>query len=315
MLDPTLGNVNHSCDPNIFIMMDGPRVSVRTLRRIKKDEELYISYIETTNPHLRRQSELKARWFFDCSCAKCQKGARLSEDKWLIEPANLPQSLKNIADQLFRDRSFSQDPADYVGDSPDEQRVAAIQWRAFTAYEATQRLQDPKSAVQAIEDAMHMCRDSGLWTICRQPYAALRDDLIVNLLSIGNYSSAWAHCAKRFVHIHPVLYPVPFHPVRVVQTWQMAMLAAYIASTPEGTGAPGVNMGLIAMMLVKQVLDASHCSHGAGSAFTKSVKRKAEEMIEELKRSLDGTVDTEVMDRELEVQRDLLREMADQVRI
>jgi hypothetical protein len=295
--------------------MDGPKVTIRTLQPVKENEELYISYIDTTNPYYRRQSELKTRWFFDCHCNKCQKGATVAEDKWAIEPKNLPKSLRDIADQITQDGSFALDPANYVGISQNEQRVAAIQWRAFSAYEATQRLQDPKSAVQAIEDAMRMCHESGLWPVYRQPYAALRDDLIVNLLSISNYSSAWAHCAKRFIHIHPILFPVSFHPVRVVQTWQMAMLAAYLASTPEGVGSPGVNMGLIAMMLVKQTLDASHYSHGENSAFARSVKRKAEEMIEELKRSLGGDADKVAMDRELEVQRDLLMQMGDWVQI
>jgi hypothetical protein len=90
----------------------------------------------------------------------------------------------------------------------------------------------------------------------------------------------------------------------------MAMLAAYLASTEEGVGAPGVNMGLIAMMLVKQVLDVASLSHGPENAFAKSVKEKAEEMIEELKRSV-GNPDNEIMNRELEVQRDRLMEMGD----
>jgi hypothetical protein len=74
-------------------------------------------------------------------------------------------------------------------------------------------------------------------------------------------------------------------------------------------------MGLIAMMLVKQVLDASNMSHGAKSAFTKSVKRKAEEMMEELRRGLGGNPDKGVMDQELEAQRDMLVQMGDWIKI
>jgi SET and MYND domain-containing protein len=64
------------------------------------------------------------------------------------------------------------------------------------------------------------------------------------------------------------------------------------------------------MMLVKQVLDVAHLSHGPANAFTKSVKAKAEEMIEELKRSL-GNPNSEVMNKELEIQRDRLMDMGD----
>jgi SET and MYND domain-containing protein len=295
-------------------MMDGASTSLRTLRPIKKDEEIYISYIDATNPFHRRQSELKARWFFDCNCTKCEKGAVLDEDKWVQHPNTLPTKFQKIADTLLNHEKVAQDPSNYVGDTNEDLRVAALQGKAFAEYEEAQALQHPSKIVQKIEDAMHLCHQSGLWPVHRQPYAALRDDLIVNLLSLGRYPTAWAHCAKRYKYILPKLYPVPFHPIRIVQTWQMAGLAIYLAGTPEGVGAPGVNMGLIAMMLVKQVLDASALSHGKESAFAKSVGRKAEEMMEELKRSLGGRPDSAVMNAELEAQRDMLSQMGDLVK-
>ncbi|KAF1842697.1 SET domain-containing protein [Cucurbitaria berberidis CBS 394.84] len=314
ILDPILGHINHSCDPNSFVIMDGAEISIRTLKPIKRDEEIYISYIDTTNPYYRRQSELQARWFFRCKCTKCQKGATLDEDQWALEPKALSKKVQDEADAVAEHEAYAQDPANYVGETKDEIKVATIQGKAFAAYEEVQRIGDAEQALQAIESAMRFCHESGLWPVYRQPHAALRDDIILNLLSIGDYPTAWAHCAKRYKYILPKLYPIYFHPIRVVQTWQMAMLAAYLASTKDGIGAPGVNMGLIAMMLVKQVLDASSLSHGSNSAFTKSVRRKAEEMIEELKRSV-GNPDKEVMDRELEAQRDMLMQMGDSIKM
>ncbi|KAH9873928.1 hypothetical protein IAQ61_004555 [Plenodomus lingam] len=314
VLDSTLGHINHSCDPNAYIMMDGAETSIRTLRPIKKGEEVYISYIDTTNPFSRRQSELKARWFFVCKCTKCQKGATLDEDNWAIEPENLPNEMDHAADAIITREALAQDPSNYVGDSKEEIKIAALQGKAFAEYERAQQLQSPEAAVQAIQDVMQFCQQSKLWPLHRQPYAALRDDLIVNLLSMGKFTEAWAQCAKRYRYILPKLYPIPFHPVRVVQTWQMAMLAAYLASLKEGVGAPEANMGLIAMMLVKQVLDAARFSHGAESAFTRSVRLKAEEMIEALKGNI-GNPNKAVMDRELKVQRDILIEMGDWVKV
>lgn len=295
-------------------MMDGPHISVRTLKPIKKDQEIYISYIDTTNPFSRRQNELQLRWFFTCKCSKCQKGATLDEDEWAMEVDDLPAKMHPIADGIIEREAVDENPANYVGDSVAARRVAAIQGKAFASYEQMQHVGDATEAVQGIQDVMSLCHMSQLWPVYRQPYAALRDDLIVNLLSMGKYPEAWAQCAKRYRYILPKLYPVQSHPVRVVQTWQMAMLAAYLASTADGVGAPGVNMGLIAMMLVKQVLDASSFSHGLDSEFTKSVRAKAEEMIEELKRSV-GNPNKEIMDRELEVQRDLLMQMGDWVKM
>jgi len=314
ILDPTLGNINHSCDPNAFVIMDDASVSIRSLKHIEKDEEVYISYIDTTDPYHRRQSELKARWFFDCHCTKCQKGATLNEDTWATDPTSLPKEMQTIADTIMERETIAQDPANYVGISTSDMRAAAIQGKAFAEYEAAQSCQDPAEAVHTIQEAMRLCHQSGLFPPHRQPYAALRDELIVNLLSVGNYHLAWAQCAKRYKYIHPILYPIGFHPVRVVQTWQMAMLAAYLASTQDGVGAPGVNMGLIAMMLVRQVHDASKYSHGEGSAFVTSVKAKAEEMIAELARSLGGNPERRVPDREIKVQREMLAQMGDWVK-
>jgi hypothetical protein len=296
-------------------MMDGPVISLRTLKPIKKDQEVYISYIDATNPYHRRQSELAARWFFKCKCTKCQRGATLEVDRWACEPRTLPDKIKDVADQLIARESFSQDPANYVGETQDDQRAAAIQGKAFAEYEEAQAMQDPKDVISKIEGAMRLCHQSGLWPVHRQPLAALRDDLIVNLLSVGNYPIAWAQSALRYKHILPIHCPVAFHPVRVVQTWQMAVLAVFLAGTPEGIGAPGVNMGLIAMMLVKQVLDASSLSHGPDSAFTKSVKRKADEMMTELKRTLGGNPDNGIMNKELEAQRDYLMQMGDWIKV
>ncbi|CBX95721.1 hypothetical protein LEMA_P028730.1 [Plenodomus lingam JN3] len=281
VLDSTLGHINHSCDPNAYIMMDGAETSIRTLRPIKKGEE---------------------------------KGATLDEDNWAIEPENLPNEMDHAADAIITREALAQDPSNYVGDSKEEIKIAALQGKAFAEYERAQQLQSPEAAVQAIQDVMQFCQQSKLWPLHRQPYAALRDDLIVNLLSMGKFTEAWAQCAKRYRYILPKLYPIPFHPVRVVQTWQMAMLAAYLASLKEGVGAPEANMGLIAMMLVKQVLDAARFSHGAESAFTRSVRLKAEEMIEALKGNI-GNPNKAVMDRELKVQRDILIEMGDWVKV
>jgi hypothetical protein len=42
-LDPLAACANHSCDPNAYIVMDGPRLSMRTFTEIKKDEEIFLS--------------------------------------------------------------------------------------------------------------------------------------------------------------------------------------------------------------------------------------------------------------------------------
>ena len=309
ILDPTLGHLNHSCDPNAYVVMDGAEAAIRALKPIRKDEEIYISYIEATNPHSRRQSELQARWFFTCKCSKCQKGPTLSEDRWAIEPKDLAQKWKAVADNMIENADFPHDPANYVGDSEDEKRVAAIQGQAFQDYEDSQRITDPAEAIKKIEDGMRLCHQTGLWPVIRQPYAAFRDDLIVNMLTVDNYQVAITQCAKRYRYILPKLYTQLSHPIRVVQTWQTAMLALYLASE-ERLVAPGIDMPVVAYMLVMEVNHAAKSSHGENSAFAKSVMMKLGEMRTQF-HSLLGEKADELLANRIPSQRKLFLAMGD----
>jgi hypothetical protein len=275
MIDPLLCHANHSCDPNAYIIMDGPQVQLRTLRDVKKDEEVFISYIDTTNPFARRQSELQERWFFTCECSKCQQGIHTQEDEWSIPTKDLPQNADDIVNEVFK------------------------------SYEE-QRQSDPSATMTTIESAMQLCNQSGFWPIHRQPYPALRDDLIVNLLAAAQYETAWAHCAKRHRYTAK-LYPQPHHPIRVVQTWQMAMLAQYLASM--GTQIkPGVDMAVVAAALVKVVSVAVEKSHGLDSTFAVSVRGKLEEVEGEMLARVGSKGDVEEAVR---VQERKLMEMGD----
>ncbi|KAF2187202.1 SET domain-containing protein [Zopfia rhizophila CBS 207.26] len=312
MIDPTLGHINHSCDPNAYIVLDGPEPAIRTLKPINKDEEVYISYIDPTNPYARRQSELKARWSFTCKCTKCQKGATLDEDKWLIRSEKMAQKYKDLADAMIELEDLGDNEANYVGESEDEKRLAAIQWKAFDMYEDEQQTVDPQEAIKKIEDGMRWCYQSGLWPINRQPYAAFRDDIIVNMSSVGNYPIAFAQCAKRYKYILPKLYPEIAHPLRVVQTWQTAMLTLYLASEEGAMGIAqaGVDMSLIAYMLVIEVKFMSRLSHGANSRFAKSVSKKFDEMTAELHAKLGPNAE-DLMSNAIPRQRELFMEMGD----
>ncbi|KAJ4296189.1 hypothetical protein N0V90_006233 [Kalmusia sp. IMI 367209] len=281
VIDAVFCHINHSCDPNVYIVMDGPQMQIRTLKDIKKNEEIFISYIDPTMSYARRQSELQQRWFFTCRCTKCQVGPTQQEDEWQISFEDLPTHFKHVADQAINQSENAEDPADYVGDSVDERRVAAIQGQVFQLYEEEQRQTDPNEAISIIDNAIEVCCQSRLWPPHRQPLPALRDDLIVNMLSVGNFEGAWFQCAKRYRHVIPKLYPQMHHPIRVVQTWQMAMMAQYLASAGTEV-APGADMALIAAMLINTINVTSRLSHGADSAFSKSVQHKFSEVEGEM---------------------------------
>jgi len=67
--------MNHSCDPNAAFFFEGPELRVRSTKLIPAGGEITISYIDPTESFDFRQEELKSKYFFECSCHKCEKGA------------------------------------------------------------------------------------------------------------------------------------------------------------------------------------------------------------------------------------------------
>lgn len=69
--EPIVSFANHSCTPNATVIFDGRRMELRALDHISKDEQIFISYIDPTQPTSIRQEELSSRYFFTCECEKC----------------------------------------------------------------------------------------------------------------------------------------------------------------------------------------------------------------------------------------------------
>ena len=67
-LDVLGAMMNHSCDPNAVCLFEGRKLRVRSLRGIGVDEEVTISYTESTLDRFLRQKDLRTRYFFDCDC-------------------------------------------------------------------------------------------------------------------------------------------------------------------------------------------------------------------------------------------------------
>jgi len=67
-------SMNHSCFPNVVSSSSNNNhsVSLFALRSIKKNEELFISYIDENLPRSIRQKNLKELYHFECHCVKCK---------------------------------------------------------------------------------------------------------------------------------------------------------------------------------------------------------------------------------------------------
>ncbi|KAI3004319.1 hypothetical protein CBS147346_5005 [Aspergillus niger] len=74
-LHPYAAIFNHSCDHNAAVSFDGPNLHIKALRPIRKDEQIFITYIDVTDPYPIRQANLQSRYYFTCHCSKCTREA------------------------------------------------------------------------------------------------------------------------------------------------------------------------------------------------------------------------------------------------
>ena len=199
-LHPYAALINHSCDFNSTVGFDGEELFIKAIRPIKKGEQIFISYIDTTTPKTVRCKELSERYYFDCKCSKCAKGTDTVEDGFQ-EPVQDKEALETAerkALELMQQASASDDK--------------------------------PEETIKTLESAMHVLRETSAWPLTRQPYASLRDQLIVSLLSAGKYSRAFTHAAIRYLRVDPVVYE-PAHPIRHIHAWIVAKLAIFLSQS------------------------------------------------------------------------------------
>ncbi|KAJ5666982.1 hypothetical protein N7462_011391 [Penicillium macrosclerotiorum] len=197
-LHPYAALMNHSCDYNSTVGFDGEELFVKAIRPIKKGEQIFISYIDTTTPNEVRRKELSERYFFDCQCPKCAKGTDTLEDRFSETPkeTSVLENAEKQALELMQSASTSDD-------KPDE-------------------------AIKQLETAMHILKQTSSWPLTRQPYASIRDQLILSLLSVNNFSKAFIHAAIRYLRVDTVIFS-PAHPIRHLHAWILAKLAIYLS--------------------------------------------------------------------------------------
>lgn len=68
--------INHSCDPNTFLFKKGvfkdSACSIYSKKPIKKDRQLFISYIQEDELDVEERREMLSRpYLFDCDCFRC----------------------------------------------------------------------------------------------------------------------------------------------------------------------------------------------------------------------------------------------------
>ena len=54
--DNIVCSANHSCEPNLVVFFNQPQLLLRALKPIRKGDDLFIKYVDTTNPFSVRQA-------------------------------------------------------------------------------------------------------------------------------------------------------------------------------------------------------------------------------------------------------------------
>ncbi|OCT53956.1 hypothetical protein CLCR_09901 [Cladophialophora carrionii] len=218
VLHPRPALVNHSCDPNAFVRFDIPprseqdtlppygSISLHALRAISPDEEVTISYIDTTFPLAKRQEELRDRYFFTCECPLCSRGSHTVVDLFHQTPdAKIREP--SPAHELISPTVLQ------VGDQA-ERCLLDVQSKSTILH----------TQVDNIKSAMRLLAGTEVWPLHRYPWPQLRQELFLGLLGQGRFFEATLHSTIFVRAIHPVLYTQEHHPLRLVQLWTLTRL-------------------------------------------------------------------------------------------
>jgi hypothetical protein len=267
--EPILALANHSCNPNASVMFDGRIVSLRALDSIKKDEQIFISYIDCTSSRSTRQEELKDHYFFTCKCEKCsrddspysswQKHSHASNPK--IDLLIPPRGLLTFARSMPKTQSPS----------------SALERRSVSSSSSKQDLKN------------------ALLSPFQPPHHTLLHDLYLQHLNSSSYGSALT--ILLFVHLHsdPILYPQPHHPMRTIRLFTLSKLCLQLVSpdTPPLPSSLSIEYREImesvdwisaAQILLILAKEGAKLSHGVESKFFRHVEGELED-VESVQRS------------------------------
>ncbi|KAK8538794.1 hypothetical protein V6N13_009166 [Hibiscus sabdariffa] len=96
----------------------GPKIIVRSIKRIKKGEEVCVSYTDLLQPKATRQSDLWLKYQFTCSCRRCTMSPSTYVDHALEEilASNLNSSCPSFDLDHYRDEA-NKKLSDYVDET------------------------------------------------------------------------------------------------------------------------------------------------------------------------------------------------------
>jgi hypothetical protein len=151
------------------------------------------------------------------------------------------------------------------------------------------KAQNHISRQECLRRVLAQCQMSGQYNVTRQPYAAARNEYILECINEGDHALAWRHAVRSYLDIDPVLFPELHNPIRVVHAHRLAKLTIFLAEESEKKGQDlrlhcidlGLDMPAFAWKCMKEAAQQVDKSHGADSSFSHLVKISFKSAIEE----------------------------------
>ncbi|TGJ83949.1 hypothetical protein E0Z10_g4796 [Xylaria hypoxylon] len=254
--DPLISSANHSCDPNASLVFNQPRHEIRALRNINAGEEIFIPYVEVTNPFSVRQAELKENYFFTCQCTKCKKGANLEADKFLERPEDLGNEYRKKADR----------------------RVAAVEAEAYAV------LENELARSDEMKETIQMCIGSKMWHWTRQPVPQLCRRLGTLYLESASIYPAFRVGVKLHIEILPALYPQEFCQDRLLNAWAVSTLINVLCGTAheevyKELAQGGIELRIIYFGFLFYLREHTPRMFGSGTPFRKVIENTYEQIM------------------------------------
>ena len=250
-LHPIAALMNHSCQYNSILRFDSigdetPRntcMTVIAMSDIDAGQEILISYVDTTMPYDRRQSQLQEKYFFHCRCPRCKMGTDFKYDNFLANNIS-PLSPSGIEDKSLAD----------------------IEARAIQLYDSAIKEGGISGPINKLKYGLHLMSKTDVWPLSRFPNPMLRQELITAYIRAEQYNLAYVHALIQWEMVDPILFSKPYHPTRMVHAYVLTRLAYLLTGRQQVNSkyheqqldicTDGIARGALAQAVLTRLLNA-----------------------------------------------------------